>query len=114
MPKKHRPPGKPLIALLVAACAGSTTPGAPGARPSTEDPPAELRHAGADSDGESCGAELSLQQYKPQCWDGSYAMLCLKMDPAQRRCACQRGGRYFWTPGYYCNGRLTCVSQSCR
>jgi hypothetical protein len=57
---------------------------------------------------------LSTLAYKVQCSDGNFAMLCLNADPTHKRCACQRGGRYFWTAGYDCHGRLLCEAQRCR
>ena len=110
---KHHRVQMLIMALLIPACARTAVP--PGSKPSIEDPPASLtatRADGATADG--CGAELSSLQYKVQCADGAFAMLCLKTDTRQRRSACQRGGRYFWTHGYYCNGRLACYTRACR
>jgi len=103
-----------LSALLIAACASTAIPRTSERKPSIEDPPAELTAKSSDTEGHGCGPELSTIQYKAQCSDGSFAMVCLKADTTHKRCACQRGGRYFWADGYYCNGRLACYSRPCR
>ena len=108
---RHRSLKALLGALLFVACASPPVPAASRALPVTEEPPAEL--VSSDGDGGGCGPELSTLQFRAQCSDGSVAMLCSKADPSRKRCACQRGGRFFWSPGYYCNGRLTCVSWAC-
>ena len=103
-----------VIASLLTACAGTEVPAASPSKLTIEDVPAQLRSASSVEAGEGCGPELSTLDYKVQCSDGSFAMLCLNADPTHKRCACQRGGRYFWTAGYYCHGRLLCEAQRCR
>jgi hypothetical protein len=102
-----------LVALFIVACASTEASPESQRKPSIDDPPADLMTKTSEA-GDDCGPELSTVQYAAQCSDEDFAMLCLKADPTQKRCACKRGGRYYWTSAYYCRGRLLCESQRCR
>lgn len=57
--------------------------------------------------------ELKLTEWKLQCKNEKLAMLCRKADVTERRCACIKSGKYFWTYGSKCDGVLSCYTEKC-
>lgn len=48
-----------------------------------------------------------------QCESENLAMMCLRSDRTDRRCARKRGGKYRWTYGSFCAHALPCYKRAC-
>lgn len=70
-----------------------------------EDPAADEFLA---DDADCSRTELKLTEWDVICEDGDFAYLKKKADATIRRCACTKNGKYFWTYGSKCDGRLPC------
>lgn len=62
---------------------------------------------------DQCGPELDLRKWAIQCQSENLAMMCLKKDRTDRRCARIRGGKYRWTYGSFCAHALACYKRAC-
>jgi hypothetical protein len=75
--------------------------------PKVTDPPAHLH---VDADGCS-SEEIDPNEWKLQCEDNRWALFC-DQDGQQKKCACRKNGKYYYTYGANC-AHLPCFHKVC-